>query len=82
LKQFDYKRLINDMSTKRQKTDPSVIAARVGTFLDSEKRQAAPDRVMERSELTCDMCGLKTTALRDHNKGKVCWSCKASTVKD
>jgi len=57
-------------------------AATVGTHMDRGRRNDAPDISTAANEPVCDMCGTKTSMLRKHNKGMVCWSCKASTVKD
>lgn len=67
---------------KHHRQTNQIRTARVGTFLEKDKRQGAPDTLAERSEQICDMCGAKTSMLRVHAGGLVCWTCKASTVKE
>ena len=41
-----------------------------------------PDHVTQNKEHICDDCGVNTKALRQHADKMLCWSCKASTIKD
>ena len=67
-----------------RKSASRVAAARVETGMSRRNNgiSANPLEILKGKERVCDMCGAKTSMLRVHAGGLVCWTCKASTIKD
>lgn len=72
------------MSKTRRTTRNTIRAIAVNTFLDPSLRSIGnrADRTVGYEEPVCDVCGVKTKALRRHIDKMLCWTCKVSTIKD